>query len=94
MGRVSIGRDEAASSTVVAVEQVAHSFSSRRVSFAGAAAIIGVGGALGNGTSILIGTALRAAVGEAGLTGLQLEFFRTNHADFDGVSHSLLRYAR
>jgi hypothetical protein len=69
-------------SAVFAIEEIAHGFAA-----GGVGAFIGferVGGLLVGGFFF---AALRAAISESGLSGLEFEFLSADYAGFDGVRH-------
>ena len=60
---------------ILAIEKVSHGFPAGFVGFFLSLAFVGVRGLLRFGTGLFGLAALRAAIGEAGLIRLQLEFF-------------------
>src|ERR1700690_4504859 len=75
--------------TIFAVKQVAHGLPARLVRFLLVFSFVGVHAALGCWFSALRLAALRAAVGETGLVGLQLKLFTANTANLNGESHDI-----
>ena len=74
---------------VFSVEKVAHGAAAGGVDFVLGAALGVVGGAARLGLGRFFGFAAgRAAIGEAGLAGVELEFLVTNDARFDGEGHA------
>jgi hypothetical protein len=73
--------------TVLAVEEIADGFAAGGVGFTVGFALVGVHGAFGDGIDLFGFTAGRAAIGETGLTGLELKFFVADYADFDRERH-------
>ena len=76
-------RRNGGTSAVLAIKQIAHSFAA-----GGVGALIGLQriGRLRSGRFFF--AAIRTAVGESGLAGLEFEFFAADDAGFDGISHA------
>jgi hypothetical protein len=72
---------------ILAVKQVAHGCSARFVRLRESFAFVGVHGPLGFGAGRFGFAAGGAAIGEAGLIRLQLEFLGADGADFDRKCH-------
>src|SRR5258705_350110 len=83
------GSITAAPLAILAVQQRTHCFPPSRANFAQRFSFISVHAALSFRTGCVVGAAVRAAVGEAGLVGLQLELFAADSTDFDRESHLL-----
>src|SRR5215469_6567648 len=89
--RASVSRFRAARSAILAVQQVAHRSPPRGVHLAVAlASLTLIHAAPRRRVSLLDLTALRTAVGKAGLVRLQLKFLRADHTVSDRKSHDFM----